>query len=80
MRTFTWRALLPLGHSRHLGQQRGKWVLDSTFDGVGDAWRARRALSTSAARDIEGGADAFLGFGGIAVREKVEKGADWFVK
>lgn len=32
------------------------------------------------ARDIQGGADAFLGFGGIAVREKVEKGADWFVK
>merc|ERR1719460_3172301 len=32
------------------------------------------------ARDIEGGADAFIGFGGIAVREKVEKGADWFAK
>jgi len=31
------------------------------------------------ARDIEGGADAFIGFGGIAVREKVQKGADWFV-
>jgi len=31
------------------------------------------------ARDIPGGADAFIGFGGIAVREKVEKGADWFV-
>ena len=32
------------------------------------------------ARDIPGGADSFIGFGGIAVREKVEKGADWFVK
>ena len=31
------------------------------------------------ARDVPGGADAFIGFGGIAVREKVEKGADWFV-
>ena len=31
------------------------------------------------ARDIEGGADAFIGFGGIAVREKVKAGADWFV-
>merc|ERR1719313_2956254 len=31
------------------------------------------------ARDIPGGADAFIGFGGIAVREKVQKGADWFV-
>merc|ERR1719353_528855 len=31
------------------------------------------------ARDIPGGADSFIGFGGIAVREKVEKGADWFV-
>ena len=31
------------------------------------------------ARDIEGGADAFIGFGGIAVREKVRDGADWFV-
>jgi len=32
------------------------------------------------ARDIEGGADAFIGFGGIAVREKVKQGADWFVE
>jgi len=31
------------------------------------------------ARDIPGGADSFIGFGGIAVREKVQKGADWFV-
>ena len=31
------------------------------------------------ARDIEGGADAFIGFGGIAEREKVKNGADWFV-
>ena len=31
------------------------------------------------ARDIPGGADAFIGFGGIAVREKVKAGADWFV-
>ena len=31
------------------------------------------------ARDIEVGADAFIGFGGIAVREKVHAGADWFV-
>ena len=31
------------------------------------------------ARDIEGGADAFIGFGGIAEREKVKAGADWFV-
>jgi phosphoserine phosphatase len=31
------------------------------------------------ARDVEGGADAFIGFGGIAVREKVKAGADWFV-
>ena len=31
------------------------------------------------ARDIPGGADAFIGFGGIAVREKVQAGADWFV-
>jgi len=31
------------------------------------------------ARDVEGGADAFIGFGGIAVREKVQAGADWFV-
>lgn len=31
------------------------------------------------ARDIPGGADAFIGFGGIAVREKVRDGADWFV-
>ena len=30
------------------------------------------------ARDA-GGADAFLGFGGVAVREKVQAGADWFV-
>jgi len=31
------------------------------------------------ARDIPGGADAFIGFGGVAVREAVKKGADWFV-
>lgn len=31
------------------------------------------------ARDVPGGADAFIGFGGIAVREKVKAGADWFV-
>ena len=31
------------------------------------------------ARDIPGGADAFIGFGGIAVRDKVRDGADWFV-
>jgi len=31
------------------------------------------------ARDIPGGADAFIGFGGIQVREKVRDGADWFV-
>ena len=31
------------------------------------------------ARDVEGGADAFIGFGGVAVREKVRDGADWFV-
>ena len=31
------------------------------------------------ARDIPGGADAFIGFGGVAVREKVKAGADWFV-
>ena len=31
------------------------------------------------ARDVEGGADAFIGFGGIQVREKVKAGADWFV-
>ena len=28
------------------------------------------------ARDA-GGADAFLGFGGVAVRDKVKAGADW---
>ena len=27
----------------------------------------------------EGAADAFIGFGGVAVRDAVEKGADWFV-
>ena len=31
------------------------------------------------ARDVSGGADAFIGFGGVAVREKVRLGADWFV-
>ena len=31
------------------------------------------------ARDVPGGADAFIGFGGVAVREKVKAGADWFV-
>ena len=31
------------------------------------------------ARDVEGGADAFIGFGGIQVRDKVKAGADWFV-
>jgi len=31
------------------------------------------------ARDVEGGADAFIGFGAIQVREKVKAGADWFV-
>ena len=31
------------------------------------------------ARDIPGGADAFIGFGGIQVREKVKSGACWFV-
>ena len=31
------------------------------------------------ARDVAGGADAFIGFGGIAEREKVKNGADWFV-
>mmetsp|Transcript_50304 Transcript_50304/g.108996 ORF Transcript_50304/g.108996 Transcript_50304/m.108996 type:complete len:153 (-) Transcript_50304:162-620(-) len=32
------------------------------------------------ARDVPGGADAFIGFGGVAVREKVKAGADWFVE
>jgi len=31
------------------------------------------------ARDVPGGADAFIGFGGIQVRDKVKAGADWFV-
>lgn len=31
------------------------------------------------ARDIPGGADAFIGFGGVAVRDAVKRGADWFV-
>ena len=31
------------------------------------------------ARDIPGGADAFIGFGGVAVRDAVKQGADWFV-
>ena len=31
------------------------------------------------ARDIPGGADAFIGFGGIATRDAVKKGADWFI-
>jgi len=31
------------------------------------------------ARDVPGGADAFIGFGGVVVREKVKAGADWFV-
>lgn len=25
-------------------------------------------------------ADTFIGYGGVAVREKVQAGADWFVK
>ena len=28
----------------------------------------------------QGPASAFIGFGGVATREAVEKGADWFVK
>ena len=31
------------------------------------------------ARDVPGGADAFIGFGGVVAREKVRAGADWFV-
>lgn len=31
------------------------------------------------AREVEGGADAFIGYGGVAVRDKVKAGADWFV-
>jgi len=31
------------------------------------------------ARELEGGADAFIGFGGVQVREKVLAGADWFI-
>jgi len=31
------------------------------------------------ARDVPGGADAFIGFGGVQVREKVQAGACWFV-
>lgn len=31
------------------------------------------------ARDTPGGADYFIGFGGIQVRDKVKAGADWFV-
>ena len=31
------------------------------------------------ARDVPGGADAFIGFGGVQVRDKVKLGADWFV-
>ena len=31
------------------------------------------------ARDVPGGADVFIGFGGVRVREKVREGADWFV-
>ena len=31
------------------------------------------------ARDVPGGADAFIGFGGVQEREKVKAGADWFV-
>ena len=28
---------------------------------------------------VPGGADVFVGYGGVQVREAVEKGADWFV-
>lgn len=31
------------------------------------------------ARDVPGGADAFIGFGGVQVRDKVKAGACWFV-
>jgi phosphoserine phosphatase len=31
------------------------------------------------ARDVPGGADAFIGFGGVEVRDKVKAGACWFV-
>ena len=31
------------------------------------------------ARDLPGGADAFIGFGGVVQREAVREGADWFV-
>ena len=31
------------------------------------------------ARELEGGADAFIGFGGVQIREKVKAGADLFI-
>ena len=31
------------------------------------------------ARDALGGADAFIGFGGVQARPSVRAGADWFV-
>ena len=31
------------------------------------------------ATQVDGGADAFVGFGGIQEREKVRAGADWYV-
>lgn len=39
------------------------------MDGLASLVQARRP----------GGADAFIGYGGVQVREKVKAGADWFV-
>ena len=41
--------------------------------------KCRPLACSRQARDVSGGADAFIGFGGVAVREKVRLGADWFV-
>jgi len=61
------------GKARVVAQLKASYGL-SPIVMVGDG-----ATDMEARDGTEEGADAFVGFGGVVVREEVEKGADWFV-
>lgn len=60
------------GKARVVAELKGRYSFSKVVM-VGDG------ATDMEARQLEGGADAFIGFGGVQVREKVKAGADLFI-
>jgi len=58
------------------------WVLGDANDSLKECYAYKQVVMIGdGATDMQARppADAFIGYGGVAVREKVKQGADWFV-